>query len=81
MASIKVEAVKAALPKKYFKELQEQFHNLRDKPIATYQWTRRKTDYPDAQADVSVFDETGKHIIEGREFSGGRAFFWLAPSS
>jgi len=67
-----------SLPKKQFKTLGEQFNELRAKDLTTYTMEKHSTSYPDAKADISVFDETGALILSGREF-GNHIFYWKAP--
>jgi hypothetical protein len=69
-----------SLPKKEFKTLGEQFNELRVKDLTTYTMEKHSTSYPDAKADVSVFDETGALVINGREF-GNHIFYWKATAA
>ena len=48
----------------------------RDKALEGYTFERRPSQYPTAQSDIVVYDSSGKAVIQGREFAGGRMSFW-----
>jgi len=48
----------------------------RDKALEGYTFERRPSQYPTASSDLVVYDSSGKAVIQGREFAGGRMSFW-----
>ena len=52
------------------KNLQRQFWKLRSDGMSGFTFERHSSHYPDAKANLAVYDASGKLIIVGREFSG-----------
>jgi hypothetical protein len=44
--------------------------------LREYTFERHKTEYPDAKADLDIFDDAGRLIFQGREFHSGMAGYW-----
>ena len=58
------------------KSLKRQFQKLQRQDISAYTFERHNSHYPDAKADLSVYDSLGTHVIVGREFGGRQTLFW-----
>jgi hypothetical protein len=57
-----------------------QFARMQRLDIGGYTYERNHSDYPQARADLRIFDETGKLSYFGREF-GNRTFLWEASAA
>ena len=44
--------------------------------LQDYTFKRHKTDFPNAKAELDIFDGTGKLVFQGREFHSGMAGYW-----
>jgi hypothetical protein len=44
--------------------------------VQDYTYERYETDFPDAKADLDIFDGSGKLAFQGREFRSGMAGYW-----
>jgi hypothetical protein len=53
-------------------------NGLHNKDLSAYTYDRRDSTYPDARSELTVFDDTGKVTLYGREFNNGanRFVFW-----
>ncbi|MPZ49441.1 MAG: hypothetical protein GEU75_09120 [Dehalococcoidia bacterium] len=63
------------------RDLKQQFAGIGRKDLSAYTFERHSTHYPDARADISIFDAEGDLVIVGREYSGGRAMLWFATTA
>lgn len=52
------------------------FRGLDAPSLHDYTFERYKTDYPNAKAEVDIFDAVGKLVFQGREFNSGMAGYW-----
>ena len=64
------------LPANLVKAMRYNFSRLGLADISAYTFERRKTSYPQAKADLSIFDDNGELSMEGREFPGGQISLW-----
>ena len=44
--------------------------------LQEYTFERYETDYPNAKADLDIFDAAGELAFQGREFRSGMAGYW-----
>jgi hypothetical protein len=44
--------------------------------LASYQFERRHSDYPDSKSDIVVYDDSGVVMFHGRENRDGRVSIW-----
>jgi hypothetical protein len=63
------------------KVMQFHFRELAGTDLSSYTYERRKTSYPQAKAEVSIFDNSGNLVAEGRDFGGGQTSLWLSKSA
>ena len=69
------EATRQSLPGALAKELQYQIRSLSRTNLSEYTYEHSKSDYKSAKTDYSVYDPSGKLVLQGRGF-GDRNFFW-----
>jgi hypothetical protein len=44
--------------------------------LTGYTIERRHTNYPNARADLTIYDPNDRPVLEGREMAGGAISFW-----
>jgi hypothetical protein len=49
---------------------------LKRADLASYQFERRHSDYPDSKSDLVVYDDSGIVMFHGRENRDGRVSIW-----
>ena len=52
------------------------FAGLDASTLRDYTFERYKTDYPNAIAELDIFDGTGKSVFQGKELRSGIAGYW-----
>ncbi len=52
------------------------FARLDPTSLQGYTFERYETDFPNARADLDIFDSTGQLAFQGREFRSGMAGYW-----
>jgi len=52
------------------------FVGLDASALRDYTFERRQTDFPQAKADLDIYDGAGKLVFQGREFGSGMAGYW-----
>jgi hypothetical protein len=52
------------------------FAGLDASALHDYTFKRHKTDFPNAKADLDIFDGMGRLVFQGREFDSGMAGYW-----
>jgi hypothetical protein len=52
------------------------FAGLATSTVRDYTFERRKTAYPNAKADLDIFDGAGRLVFQGREVPSGIAGYW-----
>jgi hypothetical protein len=52
------------------------FAGLDAATLRDYTFERYKTDYPNAIAELDIFDGTGKSVFQGKELRSGIAGYW-----
>ena len=63
------------------RDLKQQFAGYSRKDLTAYTFEKLSTHYPDAKADVSIYDAEGELVIVGREYSGGKCMLWFATTA
>lgn len=66
---------RAIFPVKLARQVQMQFNAFSRTDMEAYTFEKKKSDFREAKADLSVFDGSGKLRLLGRQF-GGKTFFW-----
>jgi len=69
------ELTRQNLPNGLIKEVRYQIRSLSRTDLSQYTYEHSRSEYKNAKTDYSVFDPSGKLVLEGRGF-GDRNFFW-----
>jgi hypothetical protein len=75
MSTTTTEVTRQSLPGRLAKEVQYQIRSLSKMDLSQYTYEHSKSQYKSAKTDFSIFDPSGKLILNGRGF-GDRDFFW-----
>ncbi|HEU0073321.1 MAG TPA: hypothetical protein VFS30_04850 [Dehalococcoidia bacterium] len=69
------ELTRQSIPGGLAKELQYQIRGLANTDLSEYTYEHSRSQFKNAKTDFSVYDPSGKLILNGRGF-GDRDFFW-----
>lgn len=75
MSSSNHELTRQSIPGAMAKELQYQIRGLSNADLSDYTYEHSKSHFKHAKSDFSIYDPSGKLILNGRGF-GDRDFFW-----
>ena len=73
--STNTDTTRESLPNKLIKEVKYQIQGLARADLSAYTYEHSKSHYKNAKTDFSIYDASGKLVLEGRGF-GDRDFFW-----